>query len=205
MIRFKVFADTPHIRSITKAVQALQAGHLIVYPTDTVYGLGGSIYQKHAIEKIYRFKGKSKHDPLSVICDSIQQAAQYGKISNFAFRIIKRCTPGPYTFILEATREIPKLMLTRRKEVGIRIPDSAVVRNIVQTLGHPLVNSSITLREDELLNDPDEIASRYEHVVEVFLDAGPLPDPQDSTIVKLTNDEVEILREGKGDLDCLFY
>ncbi len=205
MLHFKVFPDTPHSRSVNKAVEALQDGKLVIYPTDTVYGLGGSLFNKHAIEKIYRIKGKSKYQPLSVICESIQQASHFGKISNFAFRIMKRCLPGPYTFILEATREIPKLMLSRRKEVGIRIPNSAVVQAIVQTLGHPLVNSSITLREDELLNDPEEIARRFDHVVDVFLDAGPLPDPRDSTVVKIKDQEVEVLREGKGDLDCLFY
>ncbi len=205
MVRFKVYADTPHKRSIDRAVAALKEGQLIIYPTDTVYGLGGDLFQKRAIEQIYRIKGKTKYEPLSIICHSIQQASQYGKISNFAFRIIKRCTPGPYTFILEATREIPKLMLSRRKEVGIRIPDSAVVQAIVASLGHPLVNSSITLQEDEVLNDPDEIARRFEHQVAVLLDAGTLPDPRDSTIVKMMHQEIEIIREGKGDLDCLYY
>ncbi len=205
MVHFKVYLDTPHSRSINKAVETLRDGRLVIYPTDTVYGIGGSLFQKHAIEKIYRIKGKTKYEPLSIICESIQQASRFAKISNFAFRIMKRCLPGPYTFILDATREIPKLMLSRRKEVGIRIPDSAVVQAIVHNLGHPLVNSSITLQEDELLNDPEEIARRFEHVVDVFLDAGPLPDPRDSTVVRITGQEIDVLREGKGDLDCLFY
>jgi len=104
MVHFKVYADTPHSRSINKAVETLREGNLVIYPTDTVYGIGGSLFQKHAIEKIYRIKGKTKYEPLSIICESIQQASRFAKISNFAFRIMKRCLPGPYTFILDATQ-----------------------------------------------------------------------------------------------------
>ncbi|NOX38541.1 MAG: threonylcarbamoyl-AMP synthase [Calditrichaeota bacterium] len=201
MIRFKVYPENPHQRSINKAVEALENGQLIIYPTDTVYGIGCSLYKKHALEAIYRLKGKTKFEPISLICESIQQASQYARISNFAFRILKRCFPGPYTVILEATREIPKLMLTRRKEVGIRIPDNRIVMAMVHTLGHPLANTSVNIEEGELLNDPEEIMQRYAHHAEVFLDAGPLPDAEESTIIKIIHDEVEIIREGKGSIE----
>ncbi len=201
MIRFKVYVDSPHQRSINRAVEALREGKLIIYPTDTVYGVGCSLYRKQALEAVYRLKGKTKFEPMSLICESIQQASRYARITNFAFRVLKRCFPGPYTVILEATREIPKLMLARRKEVGIRIPDNRMVIQIVRTLGYPLANTSVNLEEGELLNDPQEIEQRYHHQAEVFLDAGPLPDAEESTIIKVVREEIEVIREGKGSLE----
>lgn len=201
MIRYKVFLENPNRRSIQKAVEALEQGKLIVYPTDTVYGIGCSIYQKNAIELIYQIKKKSKFDPMSLICSSITEASQYARISNFAFRILKRCLPGPYTFILPATREIPRLMLSRRKEVGIRIPKSNVCMALLEALGHPIINTSVNQSSDELLNDPREIATRYNGWVDVLLDAGSLPDAQESTVISLMNDEIVILREGKGEVE----
>lgn len=204
MLRFKVHLETPHKRSIRKAVEALQNGQLIIYPTDTVYGIGCSLYEKKAIERLYQIKGKSKHEPMSIICNSIRQASRYARISTAAFRLLKRCFPGPYTIILEASREIPRLLLTSRKEVGIRIPDSPVCQELIDQFGPPVVNSSVNQRPDELLNEPDDIAARYGKVVDVMLDAGPLPDARESTVLKIIDDEVEIIREGKGDLQRLY-
>jgi len=204
MVRYQVHLENPHKRSIQKALEALHAGGIIIYPTDTVYGLGCSIYQKNAIEKIYKIKGKEKYEPMTLICSDISEVAKYARISNIAFRIMKRCTPGPYTFILPATREIPKLMLSRRKEVGIRIPNSRVCRELLKEMGHPLVNTSVNRSPEELLNMPEEIMEIYDHWVDVFLDAGPLPEAMESTVVSLIYDEIEILREGKGDISKLF-
>jgi tRNA threonylcarbamoyl adenosine modification protein (Sua5/YciO/YrdC/YwlC family) len=200
MVRYKVHLEDPHKRSIQKAIEALEDSELIIYPTDTVYGIGCSINSKQAIEKIYRLKGKSKFEPMSIICGSIQQASTYAKISNFSYKILRRCFPGPFTIILEATREIPKLMLSKRKEIGIRIPDSQVTKSIVDNLGHAILNTSVNLHHDEILNDPDLIFEQFDDKVELMLDGDVLPEAEESTVIKLIDNTVEIIREGKGNL-----
>lgn len=200
MIRYKVHLENPNKRSIQKAIEALENSELIIYPTDTVYGIGCSINSKHAIEKIYRLKGKSKFEPMSIICGSIQQASTYAKISNFSYKILRRCFPGPFTIILEATREIPKLMLSKRKEIGIRIPDSLVTKFIIEGLGHAILNTSVNLHHDEIVNDPDLIFELFDGKVELMLDGDILPQAEESTVIKLVDNTVEIIREGKGNL-----
>ena len=204
MIRLTIHPENPHRRYITQAVEVIKEGKLIIYPTDTVYGIGCDLYNKRALEMLYQLKKKSKFDPISVVVRDIRQASQYARISNFAYRILRHCLPGPYTFILPATREIPRIMLSKRKEVGIRIPDCNVSRELVAELSHPLVNTSVSISADELLNDPDEIEARYQHDVELMLDVGWLPDAAESTVVSLIGDEITILREGKGSLERLF-
>ncbi len=204
MIRLTIHPENPHRRYITQAVEVIKEGKLIIYPTDTVYGIGCDLYNKRALEMLYKLKKKSKFDPISVVVQDIRQASQYARISNFAYRILRHCLPGPYTFILPATREIPRIMLSKRKEVGIRIPDCNVSRELVAELSHPLVNTSVSISADELLNDPDEIEARYQHDVELMLDVGWLPDAAESTVVSLIGDEITILREGKGSLERLF-
>jgi tRNA threonylcarbamoyl adenosine modification protein (Sua5/YciO/YrdC/YwlC family) len=204
MIRLPVHPENPHRRHILKAVEVLKEGKLIIYPTDTVYGIGCDLYNKHALETLYQLKKKSKFDPISVVVKDIRQASQYARISNFSYRILRRCLPGPYTFILPATREIPRIMLSKRKEVGIRIPDCNVSLHLIEEFSHPLVNTSVNMSADELLNDPDEIEARYQYDVDLMLDVGWLPDAEESTVVSLINDEVTILREGKGELERLF-
>ncbi len=204
MMRFSVHPENPHHRYIAKASEALERGALIIYPTDTVYGIGCNPHNKNALERIYRLKQKSKFDPVSLIVKDIRHASQYARISNFAYRVMRHCLPGPYTFILPATREIPRIMLSKRKEVGIRIPDCNVSLALVEVFQRPLVNTSVNLTADELLNDPDVIEQRFRNEVEIMLDAGWLPDARESTIVSLVGDEIEILREGKGDIERLF-
>lgn len=203
MIRYLVHPVNPHKRPIEKAVNALQNMELVIYPTDTIYGIGCSINSKRAIESIYRLKGKSKFEPMSIICSSIQQASQYAKISNFSYKILRRCFPGPFTVILEASREIPKLMLSKRKEIGIRIPNSNVTTELVNNLGHAILNTSVNFDGSEVLNDPIIIAERFRDKIGIMLDAGILTDAQQSTVIRLVNDEVEVVREGKGDLQAL--
>ena len=199
----EIHTENPNPRTINQAVKVLENGGLLIYPTDTVYGIGCNVYNKKALEHLYRLKGKSKFDPVSLVVLNIQQASRYARISNFAYRILRHLLPGPYTFILPATREIPKLMLSRRKEVGIRIPDCNVSKALLEALNYPLVNTSVSMSAEELLNDPVEIEDRYYSEVSMFLNAGWLPNPIESTIVSLVNDEVEVLREGKGDINRL--
>ncbi|MEL6823200.1 MAG: L-threonylcarbamoyladenylate synthase, partial [Calditrichota bacterium] len=154
-MRHDIHILNPNARFINRAVEMLETGSVVLYPTDTVYGMGCSIYQKKALERLYRIKGKSPSDPMSLLCDSIQQASGFVKINNFAFKILKRCMPGPFTIILEATRETPKLLLGKKREIGIRIPDSETCRLLVEGLGHPLINSSASNEALEDLQDGD--------------------------------------------------
>jgi tRNA threonylcarbamoyl adenosine modification protein (Sua5/YciO/YrdC/YwlC family) len=204
MIRFKIHPENPNIRSIRKAVEILEKGGLIIYPTDTVYGVGCNLYIKNALEKLYRLKGKSKFDPVSIIVKDIQQASQYVKISNYAYRVLKHCLPGPFTFILPATREIPKIMLSKRKEVGIRIPDFPVCSALLTALEKPIVNTSVNLDHEAILIDPDEIEKVYDNKVDIMLDVGWLHEANESTVTSLIEDELTILREGKGDISKLY-
>ena len=204
MIRFHVHQKNPHKRIILNTTHALGEGGLIIYPTDTVYGIGCNLYNKTALQRVYQLKKKSKFDPISIIVKDIRQASIYSKISNFAFKLMKHCLPGPFTFILPSSREIPRIMLSKRKEVGIRIPDNEVCQAILENFDFPLVNTSVNTFPDELLNDPDEIERRYKNDIDIFLDAEWLPDAQESTIVSLIDDQIKILREGKGDIDKLY-
>jgi tRNA threonylcarbamoyl adenosine modification protein (Sua5/YciO/YrdC/YwlC family) len=204
MNRYKVHLDNPHNRYIQKAIEALENSELVIYPTDTVYGIGCSINKKQAIEKIYRLKGKSKFDPMSIICASIQQASTYAKISNFSYKILRRCFPGPFTIILEATREIPKLMLSRRKEIGIRIPDNKVTSEIVNGFGSAILNTSVNLYREQSIYDPDLIFEEFDGKVQVMLDSGILPDAVESTVIRIVGNTVEVIREGKGNLQNLY-
>ncbi len=203
MERISIHLENPHVRTIQAAVAALEKGELVVYPTDTLYGIGCSIYQKKAIEQLYRLKGKSKFEPMSLICGSIRQAAEYTYISNFAFRVLKRCFPGPFTVVLQARKEIARLMLSRRMEIGVRIPEALVCRQLVEQLGHPILNSSVVMEEQmgmygEMSLDPD-----IEEAAALLLDAGPLPEFRESTVVRILDNEIEVIREGRGPLDVL--
>jgi len=155
------------------------------------------------LEKLYRVKGKSPTDSMSLLCASIQQASNYVKINNFVFKILKRCLPGPYTIILEATREIPKLMLSRKKHIGIRIPNSEICRALIEGLGNPIVNSSAT--EEVTMEIPDgDFSMEYVASADMLLDAGILSDAVESTVVRIIDNDIEVLREGGGDPDLLF-
>lgn len=205
MERREIFLNNPDDRHLSLAAKMLREGKLAIYPTDTVYGIGCSLFQKRALEQLYQVQGKSKFESMSLLCASIQQAAEYCQISNFAYKIIKRCLPGPFTVILEADRKIPKLMLSRRKEVGIRVPDSQLCQQLIEQVGHPLVNSSALIDEDGLEQYESVLDNhRLANQVSIFLDAGRSESPLQSTVIRIVGQEIEILREGKGDLDsCL--
>lgn len=205
MIQQEIHQKTPHARVINQAVDMLERGDAIVYPTDTVYGIGCSIYKKKTIERLYKIKGKSKFSPMSLICNSIQQAAEYAHVSNFAFKILKKCFPGPYTIILEAKNGISKLMLSRQKEVGIRIPDNPTCQMLVEGLGHPILNTSVNLYDHTPEWETDEVSAKYLDFAKMFLDAGPIYDGGESTVLKIHHNDIEIIREGKGSLDIIYY
>jgi tRNA threonylcarbamoyl adenosine modification protein (Sua5/YciO/YrdC/YwlC family) len=199
----KVYPQHPHARAVNKTVEILKDGGVIIYPTDTIYGLGASIHSKSALERIYQIKKISNHKLLSFICSDFHNISQYAYISNSAFKIMKRCLPGPYTFILPATKLVPKILLQKRPTVGIRIPDSILCQTLVRVLGLPIISTSIPAGPDEILNDPLEIDKRYHSQIDLLLDNGILVS-EPSTIVDLTQDNPVIIRKAAGDSSLIY-
>ncbi|MCI0481438.1 MAG: threonylcarbamoyl-AMP synthase, partial [Candidatus Dadabacteria bacterium] len=176
---------------------------VIAYPTDTIYGIGCDIFQKGAVERLYRIKGKDPNKPLSFLCPNLTDISTYAQVGNQAFNIMKRLVPGPYTFILEASRNVPKIMLTRHKTVGIRIPNNAICLMMVQLLGNPIITTSVKNTENELFNDAEEIAERLGGLVDMVIDGGRIV-AHHSTIIDLSGAAPTVIREGKGDTSIIF-
>jgi len=194
--------ENPQERLINRAVEALKQGGLIAYPTDTTYGIGCNIFNSRGVKNIYQVKKRDARKPFSFICADLSDVANYAQVSNFAFKIMKRHLPGPYTFVLDATRIVPNNMITRQKTVGIRIPDDEIALSIVRQLGHPLVTTSANLTGESPLHDPAEIESVMGHMLDMVEDGGiRFGDP--STIISLIDDRIEVLREGCGDISWI--
>ena len=189
--------DNPQQRLLDKVAEVLESGGLVIYPTDTQYGLGCDLTQKKAIEKVYRLKQRNQKSPFSFVCSGLTNIAEYAKVSNFAYRTMRRLLPGPYTFILDATKLVPQLMLTKRQECGIRVPDHPIALGLVETLGHPVINTSATLDGQAEAVCPEDFADLFKNQVDIIIDGGPVPG-QPSTIISLIDDEPEVLREGLG-------
>ncbi len=190
----------PRPHQIQRIIDAVKRGEIIVYPTDTCYGIGADIFNKAAIEKIYRLKGIPKNTPFSFVCSDLSDISMYARVSDFAYRILKKYLPGPYTFILEGSRQVPKMMLTKRKTAGIRIPDHTVCLEIVRALGHPVISTSASIN-GKILSDPREIAKHLGKQVAIVVDSGIIV-PEPSSVVSLVDDEPRILRRGKGDVSA---
>ena len=197
----KIHPKDPEPRLIARAVDVLRAAGIIIYPTDTVYGIGCSILEKNAIEKIHFIKKQREDKPFSFVCSDLTHIADYAHVSNAAFKIMRRLIPGPYTFILPAARmkHLPKILVSKRKTVGIRVPDSRISIALVKELGHPILSTSVTGPDGELLNDPESMRERFKNQVEMIIDAGMLIS-EPSTVIDLTGDDVSIVRQGAGDL-----
>ncbi len=200
----KIHLRNPGERAVSKASEILQAGGIVIYPTDTVYGIGCSIENKNAIERIYLVKGERTDKPFSFVCSSLSHISEYAHVSNAAFGIIKRLIPGPYTFILPAAKmkHLPKILVSRKKTVGIRVPASPVALALVEALGHPILSTSVTLQNGELANDPEIISGHYNDRVDLILDGGILLS-EPSTVLDLTEAEPKIIRQGAGDASII--
>ncbi|MEM9070711.1 MAG: L-threonylcarbamoyladenylate synthase [Myxococcota bacterium] len=199
-MRLEIHPTHPEPRKIGKAVEILRRGGVVVYPTDTVYGLGCDIFQKKAIERVYQIKRMKKDHPVAFVCPDLGDISRYAVVDNRAYRVMRRLLPGPYTFILPSTREVPRILQLKRKTVGIRVPHHEVALQLVRELGNPIVSTSATF-EGEQLNDPDDLAVRYKQA-DLLLDAGwGGIDP--STVLDLTGSEPQIVREGAGPIDGL--
>ncbi len=196
----EVNAEHPQPRHVQRAVEVLSGGGLIAYPTDTYYGLACDLGSKKGIERLYQLKGRDRKKPLSFLCPDLSDVAKYAHVSNFAYRTMKGLTPGAFTFILEATRLVPEVMMSKQKQVGIRVPDSELARAIAAGLGRPLVTTSATDTEGEPLTDARSIKDALGHGLDLILDAG-VTLLEASTVVSLIGDQLEVLRQGKGELD----
>jgi tRNA threonylcarbamoyl adenosine modification protein (Sua5/YciO/YrdC/YwlC family) len=185
--------QNPQKRLVTKVCEALEQGKIIAYPTDTFYGIGCDLMNKKGIELIYKLKNRPLKQPFSIVCDSLKEISLYAQVSNYAYKTMKRCLPGPYTFILEATQLVPKIMMTKRRTVGIRVPDNKICLAIVRTLGRPIISTSAGF------DDPSSIEEAYRKNLELVVDGGPL-FPEPSSVISLIDDVPEVIREGKGDV-----
>ena len=188
--------DNPQKRLISKVVQVLDQGGLIIYPTDTFYGIGCDLFNKKSIKQIYQLKRRPLTKPFSFVCANLNDISLYAQVSNNAYRIMKRCLPGPYTFVLEGTRLVPKLMLAKRRTVGIRVPDNKICLAIVKSLGRPIISTSVNLDEPSLIHDT------YSSFVEIVIDGG-IVSHEPSTVVSLIDDNPEVIREGKGEINFI--
>ena len=200
----RIYEDNPQEKAIQQAVEVLKRGGVIIYPTDTVYGIGCDITQQKAIERVCKIRGlKPEKSNLSFICYDLTDISQYTKaFDTTVFRVLKKALPGPFTFIFNASGQVPKLLSSKKKTVGIRVPDNAIVRALVKELGNPILTTSIHDEDDilEYSTDPELIYEKYADQVDLIIDGG-YGGNVASTIVDLTSGEFEVVREGKGDLD----
>lgn len=196
----KIYPENPNPREIAKVVKALQDGELIVYPTDTVYAIGCDALNVRAVERICRMKGVNpQKSNLSIICSDLSNLSEYAKVNNATFKLMKKNLPGPFTFILPTSSELPKIY-KNRKEVGIRVPDNNIVRTLVAELGNPLLTMSVHDEDDELIEystDPELIHEKYANQVSIVIDGG-MGGIEPSTVVDCTDDEFEVVRQGKS-------
>lgn len=193
--------DTPQQRYINKAVKVLKEGGVIIYPTDTVYGIGCDIFNKNALERIFSIKNDGITKLFSFVCSDLKDIAKYAKVSDYAYRMMKHHLPGPYTFILPVAKEVPKKLWTKRKTVGIRIPNHEICLKLVAELGNPIISTSTTNRKGSLILDPVEIKSIFQSQVDLMLSQGGLPGKL-SSVIDLSGDTPEIVREGAGDISA---
>jgi len=205
MLRLHMNLDHPQPRHIARTAEIMRGGGLAVYPTDTTYGLGCDIYAKRSIDRIYLVKGMDKGQRLSFLCGDLAEVSRYAVVEDRNYRILRHHVPGKYTFILPATREVPKILQSNARTVGIRIPQSPVCAALIRELGHPLISTTVARfvdGEQSYTNDPDEIVRMFGSSIEALLDGGPLYG-EPSSVIDLCGDEPVIVRAGSGDLSWL--
>jgi len=195
----KVNPFNPQTRLIQRAVDILTKGGILVYPTDTNYGIGCDILNKRAIERIYQLKQRDKSKPFSFICSELKNISHYAKVSNYAYKTMKRLLPGPYTFILEGSKLVPKIMLTKRKTAGIRVPDHKICLELVKGLGNPIITTSATMPDGSTLNEPSLIHEMFGSRVDLVID-GDVVSGKPSSVISLIDDMPVVIRKGMGDV-----
>jgi tRNA threonylcarbamoyl adenosine modification protein (Sua5/YciO/YrdC/YwlC family) len=195
----KINPENPQQRLIAKAVDILKEGGIIAYPTDTIYGIGCDIMNKKAIETIYRLKNRDQKTPFSFICSDLTNISDYAKVSNYAYKTMKRLLPGPYTFILPGSRMVPRIMLTKRKTAGIRVPDHNICIELVKHLGNPIISTSAATPDGQNTNDPSLIHDYFQNIIDMVIDGGSVPGAP-SSVISLLDEEPEVIRKGLGDV-----
>lgn len=202
----KINPENPQQKKILKVVDCIRNGGVIIYPTDTIYGLGCDIFNRKAVEKVCRIKEvKPEKIDLSFICYDLSNIAKYAKnIHTPVFKLMKKALPGPFTFILQANNNVPKILKTRKKTIGIRVPDNNIPRNIVHLLGNPVITTSLRVNDKilEYPTDPKTIYEEYKNLVDIIIDGG-YGKNVPSTIVDCTNNQLIVLREGLGDVELI--
>jgi len=193
--------QNPQMRLIKKAADILRDGGIIIYPTDTVYGLGCDLSNKRGIEKIYDLKRRNRKQPLSFVCSDLKHISEYAKVTDYAYKTMKRLLPGAYTFILEASRLVPKIILPKRSTTGIRVPDNQICLALVRELGQPIISTSVKTEHGETLGDPAMIKEYFSKTVDLIIDGG-IINPEPSSVISLVDDNIEIIRKGKGDISA---
>ena len=193
--------QNPQLRLIRRVVEVLRKGGVIGYPTDTIYGIGCDLFNKEAIERIYRLKKHKRNKPLSFICSDLKDISRYARVSNYAYKTMRRLLPGAYTFILEATKLVPKMVMTKQKTVGIRVPDNPICLALVGELGHPIISTSVYRPDEELYSDPREIEERFGKSLDLVIDGGIIV-AEHSSIIDLTDGIPKVIRRGKGDVSA---
>ncbi len=196
----KIYGDNPSERELKRVVEALERDGIVIYPTDSVYAFGCSLRSAKAVERLRRLRGRSEA-PLTVVFHDIAQVAEYCRVDNTTFRILKRNLPGPFTFLLPASSRVPDKALERRRTIGIRIPAHPVARAVVEALGCPMITASVKDDDEvvEYTTDPELIEERYGREVSLVIDGG-MGDNVPTTVVDLTGGEPEIVREGRAEL-----
>ncbi len=197
---FQIHPDNPQARLITQAVDIIRKGGLVAYPTDSAYAVGCHIGDKMALDRIRAMRQLDKHHNFTLMCRDLSELATYARVDNRIFRLLKNHTPGPYTFILEGTAEVPRrLMHPKRKTIGLRVPANNIALALMEELGEPLMTSSLLLPGDEFpLSDPYEMRDTLEHQVELVIDGG-YCGVEPTTVIDLTEDVPQLIRQGKGD------
>jgi tRNA threonylcarbamoyl adenosine modification protein (Sua5/YciO/YrdC/YwlC family) len=197
----KINPDNPQERLLRQAVAALTNGGLIAYPTDTCYAIGCDLYNTRGIARIYQLKRRPLGKPFSFICEDLKNISEYAMVGNYAYKVMRRLLPGPYTFVLQASRQVPKILQTKRHTVGIRVPDHPIALGLVRLLTHPIISTSASLPEGPVESDPYEIEEKFKPHLELVIDGGiVLPAP--SSVISLIDDVPEVIRAGKGDVSA---
>lgn len=200
---YEIHPQTPQSRLISQVVAQLRDGGVIVYPTDSCYALGCTLANKQGLERIYRIRRLQKGHHMSLICKDLSSISIYAKVDNRDYRLLKSLTPGPYTFILRASNEVPRMLLhPKRKTIGIRVPDNPIVHELLDALGEPMMSTTLLMPDDEYpLVDPYDIQQRLKAEVDAVIDGGAC-GLEETSVISLESD-VEVIREGKGDIGML--
>lgn len=204
MKRVEIHSQTPNPRTIRQAAEVLAKGGIVAYPTDTIYGLGCDITNRKAVQRLYRARDLDPRHPLAFVCADLRHLGEFAWVSKYQYKTLKRVLPGPFTFVLPASRDVPKHMVKKKREVGIRVPDHAVPLALIAELGHPIISTSCGVHPgtEVAIDTPDDIEEVLGDRIDLLLDAGE-GSGEPSTVVSLIDDRVDVLRVGRGDPDLL--